>query len=148
MEKSLSTYSTPQAFNEKRRGWLLLVTVWCFKLRNGLKQLVNKLQNVIFCNTHINCLFSESDDEFVSQGSKSKAWPKSVLKLCYSSVARYDIYVFLQGMGQYDTGDKHLSKFVMRMISKSAVVHKKKRWSLPVVSAKIKAEKKQLHHHS
>ncbi len=33
--------------DEKRKGWLLLVTVWWPKPRNDLKQLVNKLQNVL-----------------------------------------------------------------------------------------------------
>ncbi len=43
-----------------KRWWLLLVTVWWLKSRNGLKQLVNKLQNVMFSNTHTDCMYSNS----------------------------------------------------------------------------------------
>ncbi len=66
---------------EKRKGgccWLL----WWLKSRNGLKRLVNKLQNVLFFNTHTNCI-SYSNSSCTSsrhQGSKSKARGTSVLK--------------------------------------------------------------------
>ncbi len=42
-----------------RRGgccWLL----WWLKSWNGLKRLVNKLQNVMFSNTHTDCMYSNS----------------------------------------------------------------------------------------
>ncbi len=35
--------------------WLKRVTVWWLKSPNGLKRLVNKLQNIMFSNTHTDC---------------------------------------------------------------------------------------------
>ncbi len=43
----------------RRRGgccWLL----WWLKSQNGLKRLVNKLQNVMFSKTRMNCMYSNS----------------------------------------------------------------------------------------
>ncbi len=40
-----SAASASHVSDEKRKGWLLLVTAWRLKSRNGCKQLVNKLQN-------------------------------------------------------------------------------------------------------
>ncbi len=41
----LSAASASHVSDEKRKEWLLLVTAWRLKSRNGCKQLVNKLQN-------------------------------------------------------------------------------------------------------
>ncbi len=67
-------------FNEKRKGWLLLVTAWWLKSQNGQKQL--KCRTLCFV-THTQLhVFKQRQ---LRQESKSKAWGKSALKRCYSS---------------------------------------------------------------
>ncbi len=76
--------------DEKRKGWLLVVTVM-IEIAKSLKQLVNKLQNVMFSNTRTNCMYSNSHARARGarvQGSKSKERGNSALKHCYSSVAQ------------------------------------------------------------
>ncbi len=69
-----------------RRGraivaWLL----WWLKSQNGLKRLVNKLQNVMFSNTHTNYMYSNSCMSSRRQGSESKAREKFARHLLSNS---------------------------------------------------------------
>ncbi len=112
--------------DEKRKRWLILVTVWWLKSRNGLKRLVNKLQNVMFSNTRMNCMYSNSAAR--ARGARVQS-PKREEILRWNTVTRHllsNIFIrFFKGMWQCDTCNKHLPKFVMRIIYKSAVVNKK-----------------------
>ncbi len=99
--------------DEKWKGWLLLVTVQWLKLRNGLKQLVNKLQNVMSSNIYTQrcalCLLARVR-------SPNLRWSRVTLSCSVTC-----LWFFFKGMWQCDTCDKHLPKFVMRIIYKSAV---------------------------
>ncbi len=87
-----------------RRGrggccWLL----WWLKSRNGLKRLVNKLQNLMFSKTCTNCMYSNSAAlSSPRQVSKSKVRGNSALKHCYSSFAHFH-YIFLGMHDIYQT---------------------------------------------
>ncbi len=89
------------------------VTQWAFPMhstqrwvhlwkrtRNGLKRLVNKLQNVMFSKTCTN----------------GGARVQSVRKICAETLLLIICSFFFKGAWQCDTCDKHLPKFVMRYI--------------------------------
>ncbi len=48
--------STASHVSDEEEGWMMLVTVWWMKSRNGFKRLVNKLQNVMFSKTRMDCM--------------------------------------------------------------------------------------------
>lgn len=89
-------------------------TVWLFKSQDYLKRLVNGVQNAIFSNACTNC-----------QGARVQS-AHSARKICVELDTRqllgntFAIYLFLKGMWQCDSCDKHLPKFVIRIINKSA----------------------------
>ncbi len=107
--------------NEKRKGWLLLVTVmieicggYCEDW-NDLKRLVNKLQNVMFSKTRTNCMYSNSASQARDASVQS---PKREEILRWNTVTHHLLIfiIFFEGVWQCDTCDKHLPKFVMRYI--------------------------------
>ncbi len=75
-------------FDEKRKRWLLLVTVW-LKLWNGLNQLVNKLQNVMFSNTCTNCMYSDSSSSSLQDLSE-------IILICWFAAQLSFFFVFSQ----------------------------------------------------
>ncbi len=56
VQNSLQQERNISCLRREEEGWLMLVTVWWMKSRNGLKRLVNKLQNVMFSNTRMDCM--------------------------------------------------------------------------------------------
>ncbi len=115
-----------------RRGrggccWLL----WGLKSRNGLKLLVNKLQNVMFSKTRTDCMHSNS-----------AAWaPGAKVQSTRKFFTHHLLIIFFKGVWQCDTCDKHLPKFVMRYIWEisACCCQQKALRSSCVFSAKIKA---------
>ncbi len=117
--------------DEKRKGWLLLI-LWWLKSRNGLKQLVNKLQNVMFSKTRTNYMYSNSAARARAARVQS---PKCEEILRWNTVTHHLLFFFfLRRERPCDTCDKHFPKFVMRYIWEisACMVNKKKHWGLCV----------------
>ncbi len=85
------------------------------KSRNGLKRLVNKLQNVMFSKTRMNCMYSNSAAR--ARGARFQS-PKREELLRWNTVTHHLLIfiIFLKGVWQCNICDKHLPKFVMKYI--------------------------------
>ncbi len=100
MQKTLQARSTnserllsaaSHVSNEKRKRWLMLVTVWWLKSRNGLKWLVNKLQNVMFSNTSTDCMYSNS----AAWARGARVQDQSARKICAKTLLLVIVRVLL-----------------------------------------------------
>ncbi len=92
-------------------GYCMILKSW-----NGLKRLVNKLQNVMFSNTSTDCMYSNS----AAWARGARVQSPSARKICAKNiVTRHflsNIFVIFLKTWQCDTCVKHLPKFVMRII--------------------------------